>query len=98
MGKPLDQPRFALERPLESIVTEMESSFVALGYDALPAHIVARANRVLAVAEAKIAMLEEGLVDVSELEDYEWIVDEEPTDPEVPEHLVLAVRVQQRVA
>jgi len=79
-------------------MTEMPTSFVALGYDALPAHIVARANRVLAVAEAKIAMLEDGLVDVSELDDYEWVLDEETTDTEVPEHLVLAVRVQQRVA
>jgi hypothetical protein len=79
-------------------MTEMQTSFVALGYDALPSHVVARANRVLAVAEAKIAMLEEGLVDVSELDDYEWIVDEEATDPEVTEHLVLTVRVKQRVA
>ena len=79
-------------------MTGMQTSFVALGYDALPSHVVARANRVLAVAEAKIAMLEAELVDANELDDYEWVVDEEATDPEVPEHLVLAVRVQQRVA
>jgi hypothetical protein len=79
-------------------MTEMATSLVALGYDALPAHLVARANRVLAVAEAKIAMLEEGLVEVSELDDYEWVLDKQAPDAEVPEYLVLAVRVQKRVA
>lgn len=79
-------------------MTEMPTSLVALGYDALPARIVERFHRVLALAEARIAMLEAGLVTVSELDDYDWIVDEETADAEVPQHLVLAVRVEKRVA
>jgi hypothetical protein len=79
-------------------MTEMPTSLVALGYDALPARIVERSHRVLALAEARIAMLEAGLVTVSELDDYDWIVDEETADAEVPQHLVLAVRVEKRVA
>ena len=79
-------------------MNEMSTSLVALGYDALPAHVVERAHRVLALAEAKIAMLDAGLLELGELDDYEWVLDKEAADPEVPQHLVLAVRVQKRVA
>ena len=79
-------------------MTEAPTTLMALGYDPFPLHLVDRANRALAIAEAKITLLEEGLVSSGELDHYEWVVDQETANAQVPEYLSLVVRVQKRTA